>query len=126
MTIVFTYLFLANEYRQKKVNYSKEFLRTITDPMQNPEHIDEEYLVHILESFKMMGELKDPAPTKGELAEKRMLLRMAIDSKSGGFIVPMSARLRSVAILFTEWGWGIVLTLSYAMLSAEMYLLLNS
>lgn len=125
IAVIFGWLFLRNVYQQKKRAYLKDFFSSITDPIRNPELIDDEYLIHVLESFKLMIKTKETPLTKKEYKDTRHFLQIILDIRSWNFRRSAIAWLRAIWDLIASWSWLIILTLSYIILSIEIFLTLK-
>lgn len=82
VVLVFAWVFARNAYQQQKRAFLKDFLASIAEPIQNPERIDDEYLTHLLESFKIISGKKDKPATKKAHEKMRRLIRLAMDIRS--------------------------------------------
>lgn len=73
---------MHNVYQQRKRSFMIRFLESITAPIQDPDLIDDEYLTHILKSFKFMLETKSQSIDKSEYEKNRRFLKYAMNIRS--------------------------------------------
>lgn len=110
---IFAWLFLRNAYQRKRRAVLHDFLRSLTDPIESPELIDDEYLVHVLESFRMLWEKKDEPTSRSEYEKLRSPIRTAMAIRQGNRWESAVAMAKLGRILVEDWSWHIVLTAIY-------------
>lgn len=84
VAVEFGRLFIQNAYQKRKRALFHDFLLSLTDPFQTPELIDDEYLVHVLESFRLLSEHKENNRSRKDYEKLREPVRTAIIARQGG------------------------------------------